>query len=320
MKKILNIAVLMLLAAGAFAAGTQEDGTKTIVFADNNYESIQVHNRIAAFILENGYGGYHAEYVPGDTIPLINGLAAGDIDIYMESWHENFQDVYDEVTGSGQVVNLGPNMPPAPQGWYIPRYMVEGDPERGIEPMAPGLQSVSDLPQYWELFRDPENPDKGRILVGPPGWAATGLSQEIMEENGLYDTYTDFLPGSGTALAASMVSAFEQGEPWIGYYWEPTGIIGQLDMIMLPGSEFPPTSVDVLVNSSVVEEDPQLTEFLENYGTSLDQNNKMLAELQANDLSYQETAIYFLREYRDTWSSWVSDDVAARVDAALAEL
>lgn len=311
---------MMISVVGAvFAAGSGESDARRVVFADNSYESVQVHNRIAAFILEHGYGGYEAEFTPGDTIPLVNGLAAGDIHVLMESWHENYQEVYDEVTGGGEVVNLGDNMPPAPQGWYIPRYVVEGDPDRGIEPMAPGLASVADLPRYWELFQDPENPDKGRILVGPPGWAATEVGQGTMEEYGLYDTFTDFLPGSGTALAASMVAAFEQGEPWIGYYWEPTGIIGRLDMILLPGSEFPPTSVDILVNQAVPEDYPELTAFLERYATTLEQNNRMLAAMRADDLDVMETAIFFLNEYEDTWTEWVSDEVADRVRAALAE-
>ncbi|MFW5693797.1 MAG: ABC transporter substrate-binding protein [Alkalispirochaeta sp.] len=317
MKRIFTGLIIVLVTISVYAAGSQEGDTQTIVFADNNYESIQVHNRIAAFILEHGYGGFSADYIPGDTIPLINGLAAGDIDVYMESWHENFQDVYDELTASGEIVNVGPNMPPAPQGWYVPRYVVEGDADRGIDAVAPDLSSVSDLPDHWELFRDPENPDRGRIIVGPPGWKATELSQEIMEENGLYETYTDVLPGSGTALVASMTSAYERGNPWVGYHWEPTAIIGRLDMIMLEGSEFPPTSVDILVNGEFHETNPEVVELLERYGTTLEQNNVILAEMEDEGLDFQDAAEFFLVEYEDTWTQWVSDDVADRVRAAL---
>jgi glycine betaine/proline transport system substrate-binding protein len=48
----------------------------------------------------------------------------------------------------------------AAQGFYVPRYLVEGDAERGIEPLAPDLRSVSDLPRYAELFRDPSSPTR----------------------------------------------------------------------------------------------------------------------------------------------------------------
>ncbi len=42
--------------------------------------------------------------------------------------------------------------------------------------MAPDLKSVADLSQYCQLFKDPENPDKGRLYGSIPGW----LVDEIM--------------------------------------------------------------------------------------------------------------------------------------------
>ena len=46
----------------------------------------------------------------------------------------------------------------------MPTYVIEGDPERGIEPMAPDLKSVLDLPDYWAVPRS-EDPSKGGLLV-----------------------------------------------------------------------------------------------------------------------------------------------------------
>ena len=320
MKKTVILVLIILLLSGAavWSNGAQESGdVKKVVMADTSWDSILVHNRIVAFIMENGYGGYEFEFVPGDTIPLFNGLVAGDIDVNMESWHENFIDIYEEAISDGSVLNLGPNMPKAPQGWYVPRYMLEGDSARGIKATAPDLKSVDDLPKYWELVKDPENPGKGRILVGPPGWSSTETSEKIMDEHGLKEYFTAFLPGSGTALAASMVGAFEQGEPWIGYYWEPTAVIGRLDMVMIPGSEFPPTSVDILVNAENAENFPVLMEFLKKYETSLDQNNKTLAAMQQEELDAAGAAEWFLKTYDDTWTQWVPADVAEKVKAAL---
>ena len=39
--------------------------------------------------------------------------------------------------------------------------VIEGDPQRGIAPMAPDLHKVSDLARYSKLFVDEENPSKG---------------------------------------------------------------------------------------------------------------------------------------------------------------
>ncbi|MEA3470292.1 MAG: glycine betaine ABC transporter substrate-binding protein, partial [Thermodesulfobacteriota bacterium] len=113
----------------------------TIRFMDLSWDSIQVHNRIAGFIIENGYG-YDVEYIPGETIPLFTGLMRGNVDVDMESWTENIQEVYDKGISSGKVLDLGSNYPDSWQGWLVPTYMIKGDPKRGIKPMAPGLKSV----------------------------------------------------------------------------------------------------------------------------------------------------------------------------------
>ncbi|MFW6231984.1 MAG: ABC transporter substrate-binding protein, partial [Spirochaetota bacterium] len=308
--------VLLALVAGfAAAEGQAEDGAEVreVVFADASWDSILVHNRIVAFILENGYGGYTTDFIPGDTIPLFNGLASGDIDVMMESWHSNYPEAYEEQIDAGTVVNLGENMPDGPQGWWVPRYMIEGDDDRGIEATAPDLESIEDLPEYADLFPDPENPGMGRILVGPPGWSATEISENLMEEYGLYEYYTAFLPGSGAALAASMKSAYDQGEPWVGYYWEPTAIMYQLDMVRLKGTEFPAADVDVLMNAESSEAMPEVVEFLSNYHTSVAVNNEFLNVLDEEVDNAEEAAIWFLENREGVWTDWVSDEVADNV-------
>ena len=123
MKKIVLVLVLVTtMCFTAWSAGKNEsmEGT-TIIFGDISWDSIQVHNRIAAFIIENGYEGYKVDFMPGDTLPIVNGILQGDIDVNMESWHGNFLEVYEKGITSGILIDLGENMPDAPQGWYIHR-------------------------------------------------------------------------------------------------------------------------------------------------------------------------------------------------------
>ena len=100
----------------------------------------------------------------------------GSIDIYMEVWADNYKDTWEKLLADGSIIKLGTNYPDAPQGWYVPTYMIKGDTERGIEPVAPDLKSVNDLPKYWDLFKDREVPGKGRFHNSPPGWAVTDIN------------------------------------------------------------------------------------------------------------------------------------------------
>lgn len=317
MKKltIITITLLLIVAGGLFAGGEAEEKVETIIFGDVSWDSVQVHNRIMAFIIENGLTGYKADFMAGDTLPILNGVMQGDVDVDMESWHNNFPEVYEKGLKTGKFVDLGQNMPDAPQGWYVPRYLVEGP-----DAQAPDLKTVADLAKYAHLFPDPEEPSKGQILGGVAGWAQMSLSQEIFDKNNLEDTFNLTVMGSVTPIAATMVSSYKKGNPWVGYYWEPTAILGKLDMVRLEGSEWPPALVHVLVHKSMPERAPDVVEILKAYSTTVAENNEFLQMMDDNNWSTQETAIWFLKNKEAVWTSWVSDDVETKVKNALKAL
>lgn len=80
------------------------------------------------------------------------------------------------------------------QGLYVPTYMIEGDPERGIEPMTPDLEYVTDLPEYWEVFQDPDDSSKGRIVGAISGWEVDQMLSDGIDEYGLDEYYNYFHP------------------------------------------------------------------------------------------------------------------------------
>lgn len=318
--------------SGSQTSSTNKEGKAKLVLADISWDSVQVHNRILGYILEHGYGYPEPEYTFGETLPLLQGMSRGDIDITMEVWTDNYLEPWNEFIENGSVLDLGPIFPDAPQGWYVPTYIIKGDSERGIEPVAPDLKSVSDLPRYWELFKDPEVPTKGRFHNSPPGWGVTEINETKFKTYGLDKSFNCFSTGSDSALVASMVSAYEKGEPWVGYYWEPTWVMGQLDMTMLEepaydpevyhdpnnrGCAYPAARVLKGVHAKLKNTAPEVVELVKKYETSLEENNDFLAYMSENDVGPQEAAIYFLKKYPDTWKAWVPEDVAQKVEQAL---
>jgi glycine betaine/proline transport system substrate-binding protein len=303
--------------------------SKKLVLADVGWDSVQVHNRIAGFILKHGYG-YEVQYMPGETIPLFAGLARGDIDINMEVWIENQKEAYDKAIKAGQVIDLGSNFPDSWQGWLVPTYMIKGDPKRGIKPMAPDLNSIEDLPKYWKLFKDPEDPSKGRFYNSVPGWECTKINTKKLKAYGLDKYYNDFITGSDAALNGSMAAAFKKGEPWFGYYWAPTWVLGKLDMTPIEeppydkkvwdanyACAYPSVKVNIVVNASLPKRAPDIMEFLMKYETTQAIANRFLAYMQEKKATKEDAALWFLRNYEDLWRSWVPSDVEKKVEAAL---
>lgn len=336
MKKVLSILLLLFLVVSLTGCGGSNSSVEkepeikgTLTMADAGWDSIRVHNAIASFILKHGYG-YETEIVSGSSPVTFAGHRQGDIDIYMEVWTENFGDAYIEALDKGEILLMSTNFDDNAQGLYVPTFLVKGDSERGIEALAPDLVSITDLPKYWELFVDAENPDKGRIYGSPPGWAIDEILSVQMETFGLLDTFDYFRPGSDSALSASLVRAFEAGEPWVGYYWEPTWIMGRYDMTLLEAPEYneedwnngyateiPPIPVTVTINGETAKSVPEILDFLKNYQTSSALTSEALAYMMANETDAENAAIYFLKENQDLWLNWLPQEVSDKVLAAL---
>ena len=338
--KTLGALLLTLaLAAGGSALAQDCGGYRdSIVMAESDWDSILVHNAIARYILEEGFGCTTTS-IPGSTVPTQQGMIRGDIDLIMEVWTDNLPDFTAEAIEDGEVVDLGVNFGDGQQGFFVPRYVIEGDPERGIEPIAPDLESVEQMGQYAEHFRDPEQPDQGRFFNCIIGWVCEEINTAKLEAYGIADSFTNFRPGTGAALATSIERAYLQGEPWFGYYWGPTWVLGKFDMVMLDEPQhteecwdhlmnnlddpeqacaYPASVVHIMANADFAEGvPPAVIEFLRSYETTSQQVSDLLSFMQENDSMPREAAMHFLETETDTWTSWLPDEVAERVMESL---
>jgi ABC-type proline/glycine betaine transport system substrate-binding protein len=324
-KKITGLAFSLVLAGGAATAQTCELN-RSVKLADGNWDAIQVFNSIAATILDKGYG-CKTEFVTGGMVPLFTALGKGDVDIFMDVWISNNQEIWDKTMTAG-AVNLGVMYPDATEGWYVPRYVVEGDEDRGIKAVAPDLKSVEDLAKYKGLFEDPEQPGMGRFLNCPIGWGCEQKNNTKIDKYGLSEAFVNFKPGSGAALDSAFASANKRGKPIVGYYWEPTWLLGVHDMIKLSepactdsnadACAFPKTVSSVTASAQFVEQTRVLENFFSKLTTSSAEISAALAYLQNNEGSDREdAALNFLKTREDTWAAWVTPEAAEKIKAGL---
>ncbi len=155
----------------------------------------------------------------------------------MEMWSDNLS-TYDSDIEAGAFQELGVNFDDNFQGFYVPRYVIEGDPARGIEASAPDLLTVADLADYAGVFPDPESPGKGRIYGGIPGWDITEIMRKKVDYYGLDEMYNYVVPGSDAAMNATLISAWAKGAPIVAYYWEPTWLLGMYDFVLLEDAPY----------------------------------------------------------------------------------
>jgi len=346
------LVVIMLLAvatAGLMASGCarpEAAGPKpTIKFVDTGWQTLWINTAIAEFIIEQGYG-YPVEVVTITTPVMQQSLPVGEVHVHMELWRTNVMDWYTTVTEEGTVSDLGDTFESSTQGWYVPRYVIEGDTERGIEPMAPDLESVFDLERYKDVFADPEEPSKGLLLNGIVGWNVTEINKVKLTAYGLADDYNTMDPGSSAALDAAIAGAFERGEPILFYYWEPTWLLGTYDAVKLAEPAYASDVTDKLqavvdgkMDISEITEAcayeaigihkgvwaglrdlaPDVVEMLEKMNVGTDPLQKTAAYMEADETDADEAALWFFANYEDRWRSWVTPEAAEKIEAALIE-
>jgi glycine betaine/proline transport system substrate-binding protein len=312
------------------------DVTHTVMFAGLDWDSNAFHTAVAQRILRDGMG-CTVDVVPGATIPLHNGLARGDVQIMMEVWGSNTPPSWDAGVAAGKLIALGVNFPDAVQGWFVPKYLV-----RGEKAAAPDLVSVADLRRHKALFRDPEEPDKGRFLNCIAGWQCEVTNTKKLHAYGLLEHFTNFRPGTGAALDAAILSAIKRRRPVLFYYWGPTWLLGQIgeEVVMLDepphdsntwqaliretdprrvrkATAYPVVEVSIGVHKPFIDQAPAIRDFLQRYRTSAALVSEALAHMRATRTGPDEAARNFLKTHPDVWQDWVAPDIAYRVRATL---
>lgn len=305
-------------------------------FADLNWESGSLITEILRYIVENGYG-LTTDTQPGTTITLETALAKNDIQVIAEEWAGR-SPVWVKAEAEGKVAAIGDTVKGATEGWFVPEYVVKGDPAKGIKPLAPELKSVSDLPRYKDVFKDPENPGKGRFLNSPIGWTSEVVNAQKIKAYGLTDSYVNFRAGSGAALDAEIASSIRRGKPVLFYYWSPTPLLGKYKLIQLEEPAFDPAAWKTLtdadnpnpkptrslpsklsigVSTGFAQQYPQLTRFFAKVELPIDELNKALANMSDSRLPPRQASEAFLKEHPQVWQAWLPEDVAAKVGASL---
>ena len=331
------------LAAGALMPAVAHAGTwcsagKPVRFAGVTWESGSFTTEVLRFITEKGYG-CKTDTVPGNTAATETALSRNDLQVWAEQWTGR-SEIIAKAVKDGNVKLIGDTLPGGTnEGWFVPEYVIKGDPARNIKPVAANLASVSDLPKYKDAFPDDEEPGKGRFLNCPSGWDCERVNTRLLKVLKLDDSYTDFRPGTGAALDAAITSAYERGKPIVFYYWEPAALMAKYKFVQLKMPPFDQKCWDTLradnsasqcassylvshlkigVSTPFYQAEPELMTAYSKVSFPMDFLNKTILEMTSKKIDGQAMARQFLKDHPEMWKQWVPADVAQKVQAGLA--
>lgn len=318
-------------ALAAAPAAAQDCGKVTI--AEMNWASAGVAAWVDKIILEEGYG-CEVELVTGDTMPTFTSMnEKSEPDMAPELWVNAVRTALDAAVGEGRMVIAAPMLSDGGvEGWWIPKYVADANPD---------IKTVEDALAHPELFPAPEDPSRGAVHNCPSGWNCQVSTSNLYRAFGAEDKGFDLVDtGSAAGLDGSIANAYEREQGWLGYYWAPTAILGKYEMVRLefgvPNDKenwdactsqpdcpdpkvnaYPVSDVFTVVTKAFAEKAGVAMDYVQTRKWDNQTVGEILAWMDDNQGTNEDAAIYFFETYPDMWKSWVSQEVAAKVEAAL---
>lgn len=286
-----------------------------ITFVDSGYMENSLQAYLMAEIVNAIGGKAETKEITGPAVAP--AIAKADNMVSMDWWRWQNEPAWQKyVVKEKSHVAIGTTDYHGEEGWYVPTYVIKGDPKRGIKPMCPELPDWKALNKCVDVFKTPKTTPKGQYMSGAESWApAYGDPDRIKN---LKLNYKMTFAGSEAALFAELSKAYERGEPWLGLMWRPNYLTHKYDLTRV---EFPPysdkcwatthacqwpeTVIYRIASSEVPSEHPTAAKILEKY----DLDDKQLSSLQAlvveDGMSLEDAAETWVKDNREVWTAWI---------------
>lgn len=322
--------------SSSFATSAMADECGSIVMAEMNWASAELMANVDKIIMEAGYG-CDVELIPGATTTTFASMnEKGEPDVAGELWINAVRDLLMPAMEEGRLHSLveGP-ITGLGEGWWVTEKFAMDHPE---------LDTVEKVLEHPELFPDVEDPSKGAFMGCPAGWGCQLSNANLFRAFGMEDKgWTLVDPGSAAGLDGAIAKAAERDEPWFGYYWAPTAIIGKYKLKMLDwetawgGSEnwdgcivkpeqecldpqpssYTESEVHSVVTDAFLKKGGPAVDYLKARVFPGEVMNEMLVYMNENQATGEDAAYHFLETYGDIWSAWVSAEAAEEIKSEL---
>lgn len=328
-----RLPTIALVIAGILAAGGAQAACGRVTIADMNWPSASLMANVDRIILTHGYG-CEAELVPGDTMPTgTSMIEKGEPDVAPELWSNSFAEALEKGVAERRLRVAGKSLSDGgEEGFWVPRYLADKDPS---------LATIDGVKRNAKLFRHPEDPDKSAFVGCPAGWTCQITTGNLFRALKLADSGFELVdPGSAAGLDGSIAKAYERREPWFGYYWAPTAILGKYEMVKVDfgtgvheehydtcisrldcadpkPTMYPPSPVHTVTTERFASRAPEAYDYLARRAFTNADMNRLLVWIEENQADGETAAVHFLKNHESAWTPWISAAARPKVQKAV---
>ena len=305
-----------------------------VTISDMNWSSATLLAHVDRLILKHGHG-CDVQLIPGDTMPTATSMMEkGEPDIAPELWSNSFVEPLRKAIAEKRLRIAGKSLSDGgEEGFWVPKYMVDKDAS---------LATISGVIKNAKLFKHAEDPTKSAFIGCPAGWNCQITAGHLFKALKLANAgFVLVDPGTAAGLNGSIAKAYERRQPWFGYYWSPTPILGKYAMVKVDFESgidaahykacisqkecanprptmYPRSPVVTVTTEGFASAAPAAYQYLAKRAFTNKAMNEQLVWIQKNQADGETAAIHFLKTQEILWTKWLSPAIAAKVKKAVA--
>jgi glycine betaine/proline transport system substrate-binding protein len=301
-----RVAVAAILIAASLAVARDGHAADMAIGYFNNYLPAELEANVIAVIVANhpALGVGSVRLVGTDVTPAWVGIRRGDTDVMVEVALPNQQPLLDK--SAGIVVTVSQIYGDAREGFFVPRYLVEG-----AGAPAPGLKRVDQLARYKELF-------DGKFYDESPGWQSTKLNSMRLQAYGIDFTHLEL---SDAALIATIVRAEERKQPIVFFFYHPHWLFKRFDLVKLEEPNpyhagcfengvgqcaVPSFSAWVAARKDLAARAPRFYALLSHFTIPIDDVEDMMLKVNTEKRSAHEVATLWVEAHHAEVDRWLN--------------
>ena len=297
-------------AAATFAAAPAFATCEQITFSDVGWTDITATTAVATTILDAL--GYETNTLVLSVPVTYTSMANGDVDVFLGNWMPTMEADIATYRDAGTVDTVRRNLAGA-------KYTLATNSAGA----ALGIENFGDIAAQADALEN-------RIYGIEPGNDGNRLILDMIEADAFGLSAFEVVESSEQGMLAQVARADRRGEPVVFLGWEPHPMNANFDLTYLAGGDdwfgpdFGGAEVYTNTRAGLVEECPNLGQFLNNLEFTLELENEIMGAILNDGAVPEDAARAWLSANRDAITPWL-DGVTTRdgsdgLEAVLAAL
>jgi len=306
----MTLRLTTLAAAATFVAAPAFATCEQITFSDVGWTDITATTAVATTILDAL--GYDTTTLVLSVPVTYTSMANGDVDVFLGNWMPTMEADIASYRDAGTVDTVRRNLSGA-------KYTLATNAAGA----ALGIENFEDIVTQAEAL-------ESRIYGIEPGNDGNRLILDMIEADAFGLSAFEVVESSEQGMLAQVARADRRGEPVVFLGWEPHPMNANFDLTYLAGGDdwfgpdFGGAEVYTNTRAGLVEECPNLGQFLNNLEFTLELENEIMGAILNDGAVPEDAARTWLSANRDALTPWL-DGVTTRdgddgLDAVLAAL